>query len=64
MAMKIPHVVGARPNFMKVAPITSTSSGQAREVGSRGVDGRNTFEPVCFVEAGFVMLAVGKGPCK
>jgi len=27
-------------------------------------DGRNIFEPVCFVEAGFVMLAMGKGPCQ
>ena len=34
------------------------------EQGSREVDERNIFEPVCFVEAGFVMLAVGKGSCQ
>ncbi len=36
----------------------------AREPGSREVDERNIFEPVCFVEAGFVMLVVGKGFCQ
>ncbi len=34
------------------------------EQGSREVDERNIFEPVCFVEAVFVMLAVGKGFCQ
>ncbi len=36
----------------------------ARELGSKGGDERNIFEPVCFVEAGFAMLAVGKGSCQ
>jgi len=51
--------------FIPQGPTTPEQrSREAREPGSRGVDERNIFEPVCFVEAGFVMLAVGKGFCQ
>ena len=42
MAMKILHVVGARPNFMKVAPITR----EMEDGGGRMEGGREEWKTV------------------
>ena len=58
--MKIMHVVGARPNFMKVAPVTAALDGQVQKHGQRLAGGEEQ-RPLANRDLGSSQQAHGQG---